>query len=117
MDRREQRFKNRTAVTKEQALNFLCANDAAEQNCEANQCGERNSNGITQPRGAATPMNCVNPPLAGSRSLAAVILHPRFFSVPNLKAFCADFCAFKCAAQGGSSFPRTVRPVCRCVRV
>ena len=25
MDRREQRFKNRTAVTKEQALNFLCA--------------------------------------------------------------------------------------------
>ena len=117
MDRREQRFKNRTAVTKEQALNFLCANDAAEQNCEANQCGERNSNGITQPRGAATPMNCVNPPLAGSRSLAAVILLPRFFFVPNLKAFCADFCAFKCAAQGGSPFPRTVRPVCRCVRV
>ena len=30
-------------------------NDAAEQNCEANQCGERNSNGITQPSGAATP--------------------------------------------------------------
>ena len=55
-------------------------------------------------------MNCVNPPLAGSRSLAAVILLPRFFSVPNLKAFCADFCAFKCAAQGGSPFPRTVRP-------
>ena len=25
MDRREQRFKKRTAVTKEQALNFLCA--------------------------------------------------------------------------------------------
>lgn len=25
MDRREQRFKNHTAVTKEQALNFLCA--------------------------------------------------------------------------------------------
>ena len=32
MDRREQRSKKRTAVTKEQALNFLCANDAAEQN-------------------------------------------------------------------------------------
>ena len=55
MDRREQRFKKRTAVTKEQTLNFLCANEAAEQNREAHQCGKRNSNGITQPSGAATP--------------------------------------------------------------
>ena len=55
MDRRKQRFKKRTAVTKEQALNFLCANEAAEQNREAHQCGKRNSNGITQPSGAATP--------------------------------------------------------------
>ena len=55
MDRREQRFKKRTAVTKEQALNFLYANEAAEQNRKAHQCGERNSNGITQPSGAATP--------------------------------------------------------------
>ena len=55
MDRREQRFKKRTAVTKEQALNFLRANEAAEQNREAYQRGERNSNGITQPSGAATP--------------------------------------------------------------
>ena len=57
MDRREQRFKKRTAVTKEQALNFLCANEAAEQNREAHRCCERNSNGITQPSGAATPRN------------------------------------------------------------
>ena len=57
MDRREQRFKKRTAVTKEQALNFLSANEAADQNREAHQCGERNSNGITQPSGAATPRN------------------------------------------------------------
>ncbi|WP_419046362.1 hypothetical protein [Dysosmobacter sp.] len=57
MDRREQRFKKRTAVTKEQALNFLCVNEAAEQNREAHQCGKRNSNGITQPSGAATPRN------------------------------------------------------------
>ena len=57
MDRREQRFKKRTAVTKEQALNFLCANEAAEQNREAHRCGERNSKGITQPSGAATPRN------------------------------------------------------------
>ena len=55
MDRREQRFKKRTAVTKEQALNFLYANEAAEQSREAHQCGKRNSNGITQPSGAATP--------------------------------------------------------------
>ena len=57
MDRREQRFKKRTAVTKEQALNFLCANEAAEQNRGALRCGERNSQGITQPSGAATPRN------------------------------------------------------------
>ena len=57
MDRREQRFKKRTAVTKEQALNFLCANEAAEQNRETHRCCERNSNGITQPSGAATPRN------------------------------------------------------------
>ena len=57
MDRREQRFKKRTAVTKEQALNFLYANEAADQNRETHQCGERNSNGITQPSGAATPRN------------------------------------------------------------
>ena len=55
MDRHKQRFKKRTAVTKEQALNFLCANEAAEQNREAHQCGKRNSNGITQPSGAAPP--------------------------------------------------------------
>ena len=55
MDRRKQRFKKRTAVTKEQALNFLYANEAAEQNREAHRCCERNSNGITQPSGAATP--------------------------------------------------------------
>ena len=57
MDRREQRFKKRTAVTKEQALNFLYANEAADQNREAHRCDERNSNGITQPSGAATPRN------------------------------------------------------------
>ena len=57
MDRREQRFKKRTAVTKEQAINFLRANDAPEQNRETHQCGKRNSNGITQPSGAATPRN------------------------------------------------------------
>ena len=57
MDRREQWFKKRTAVTKEQALNFLCVNEAAEQNREAHRCGERNSNGITQPSGAATRMS------------------------------------------------------------
>ena len=55
MDRREQRFKKRTAVTKEQALNFLCANEAGEQSRGAHRCGERNSHGITQPSGAATP--------------------------------------------------------------
>ena len=57
MDRREQRCKKRTAVTKEQALNFLYANEAAEQSREAHRWDERNSNGITQPSGAATPRN------------------------------------------------------------
>ena len=47
MDRREQRFKKRTAVTKEQPLNFLRANDAADQNREALRCGDRNSHEIS----------------------------------------------------------------------
>ena len=54
MDRCEQRFKNRTAVTKEQPLNFLRANDAADQNRETHRCGERSSHEITQPSRAAT---------------------------------------------------------------
>jgi hypothetical protein len=57
MDRREQRFKKRTAVTKEQALNFLCANEAADQNRETHRRGEGNDSGITQPNGAATLRN------------------------------------------------------------
>ena len=57
MDRRKQRSQKRTAVTKEQPLNFLRANDAADQNREALRCGERNSHEITQPSGAATPQN------------------------------------------------------------
>ena len=57
MDRRKQQFKKRTAVTKEQALNFLYANEAADQNREAHRCSARHSHGITQPSGAATPRN------------------------------------------------------------
>ena len=78
MDRREQRFKKRTAVTKEQALNFLCANEAAEQNREAHQCGKRNSNGITQPSGAATPRNSdAHKRIAVPKAFCVLWEHPR----------------------------------------
>ena len=78
MDRREQRFKKRTAVTKEQTLNFLCANEAAEQNREAHQCGERNSNGITQPSGAATPRNSdAHERIAVPKAFCVLWEHPR----------------------------------------
>ena len=78
MDRREQRFKKRTAVTKEQALNFLCANEAAEQNREAHQCGERNSNGITRPSGAATPRDSdAHKRIAVPKALCVLCEHTR----------------------------------------
>ena len=78
MDRREQRFKKRTAVTKEQALNFLYANEAAEQSREAHQCGERNSNGITQPSGAATPRNSdAHKRIAVPQAFCVLREHPR----------------------------------------
>ena len=78
MDRREQRFKKRTAVTKEQALNFLCANEAAEQNREAHQCGERSSNGITQPSGAATPRDSdAHELIAVPQAFCVLREHPR----------------------------------------
>ena len=98
MDRRKQRFKNRTPVTKEQALNFLRANDAADQNREAHQCGARNSNGITQPSGAATPRNsdahkriavpqalCVlrERPDQGLKAAKFAVLTPGHAGVPN----------------------------------
>lgn len=77
MDRRKQRFKKRTAVTKEQTLNFLCANEAAEQNREAHQRGERNSNGITQPSGAATPRNSdAHERIAAPKALCVLREHP-----------------------------------------
>ena len=77
MDRREQRFKKRTAVTKEQALNFLCANEAAEQNREAHQCGERNSNGITQPCGPAAPRNSdAHERIAVPKALCVLLEYP-----------------------------------------
>ena len=79
MDRREQRFKKRTAVTKEQALNFLCANDAADQNREAHQCGKRNSNGITQPGGAATPRDSDAHERSLSRRLSALFAETPLF--------------------------------------
>ena len=78
MDRREQRFKKRTAVTKEQALNFLCANEAAEQNREAQRGGEGNSNGITQPSGAATPRNSdAHKRIAVPKAFCVLWEHPR----------------------------------------
>ena len=65
-------------------------------------------------RGAAAlrqPALGGQPQFGGCYSAPAVFLRPEFESVLH------RFCAFKCAAQGGSPFPRTVRPVCRCVRV
>ena len=96
MDRRKQRFKKRTAVTKEQALNFLCANEAAEQNREAHQCGERNSNGITQPGGAATRMNA-----SLSRRLSAF-----FGSIPGQDLKAAKFAVL---TPGRAGFPNRAK--------
>jgi hypothetical protein len=101
MDRRKQRFKKRTAVTKEQALNFLYANEAAEQNREAHQCGKRNSNGITQPRrlGTATRMSA-----SLFRRLSA------FFEIPldqGLKS--GKVCRFKSRPRRVSEPRKTLR--------
>ena len=59
-----------------------------EKNRGTHRCEDRYSDGAARACGPAAPPNCVNPPLAGSRSSSAVILLLRFFSVPNLKAFC-----------------------------
>ena len=50
----------------------------ARQNRETHRCEARYSSGAARACGPAAPMNCVNPPLAGSRSSSAVILLPRF---------------------------------------
>ena len=77
MDRRKQRSQKRTAVTKEQPLNFLRANDAADQNREALRCGERNSHGITQPSGAAMPRDSdAHKRIAAPKALCVLREHP-----------------------------------------
>ena len=116
MDRREQRFKKRTAVAKEQALNFLCANEAAEQNREAHQCGKRNSNGITQPSGAATPQNG-DAHGARLRSEGSLLLS----DVPSVHAKMAKYALLTAAraevpnrakrSEGSDSAPHPKRPL------
>jgi len=69
-----------------------------KQNREAHQCGERNSNGITQPSGAATPRNsdahkriavpqalCVlrERPDQGLKAAKFAVLTPGHAGVPN----------------------------------
>ena len=104
MDRREQRFKKRTAVTKEQALNFLCANEAADQNREAHRCGEGNSNGITRPCGAATPRNSdAHKRIAVPQAFCVLREHPR----PRPKS--GKVCRFKSRLRRVSEPHKTLR--------
>ena len=125
MDRHKQRFKKRTAVTKEQALNFLYANEAADQNREPHRCGERNSNGITQPCGAAAPRNG-DAHGARLRSEGSLLLS----DVPSVHAKMAKYALLTAAraevpnrakrSEGSDSAPHPKRPlfrrVSRCVR-
>ena len=104
MDRREQRFKKRTAVTKEQALNFLYANEAAEQSREAHQCGKRNSNGITQPSGAATPRDSdTHKRIAVPQAFCVLREYPR----PRPKS--GKVCRFKSRPRRVSELRKTLR--------
>ena len=104
MDRRKQRFKKRTAVTKEQALNFLYANEAADQNRETHRCCERNSNGITQPSGAATPRNSdAHERIAVPKALCVLRERPR----PRPKS--GKVCRFKSRPRRVSEPRKTLR--------
>ena len=104
MDRREQRFKKRTAVTKEQPLNFLRANDAADQNREALRCGERNSHEITQPSGAATPRNSdAHKRIAVPKAFCVLREYPR----PRPKS--GKVCRFKSRPRRVSEPRKTLR--------
>ena len=125
MDRREQRFKKRTAVTKKQALNFLRANDAADQNREALRCGERNSHGLTQPSGAATPRNSdAHKRIAVPKALCVLRECPQ--PRPKSGKVCrsdtrpGEVCERAERSEGSDTTPHLKRPlfrrVCPCVR-
>ena len=125
MDRREQRFKNRTAVTKEQVLNFLCANDAADQNRGALRCGERNSHGITQPSGAATPRDIdTHKRIAVPKALCVLCEHtrsrPKSGKIRRSDTRPGDVRECAERSEGGDTTPHPkrplFRPVGRCVR-
>ena len=120
MDRREQRFKKRTAVTKEQALNFLCANEAAEQNREAHQRGERNSNGITQPSGAATPRSSdARERIAVPQALCVLREHtrprPKSGKVRRSDTRPGDVRERAARVEGNDSAPSETPPLSACV--
>ena len=97
MDRREQRFKKRTAVTKEQALDSPCANDAADQNHGVPRCREaaRGSRSPAGPRrlGTATRMSASlsrrlsaffgNTPDQGQKAAKFAVLIPGRAGFPN----------------------------------
>ena len=125
MDRREQRFKKRTAVTKEQALNFLYANEAADQNRETHRCCERNSNGITQPSGAATPRNSdAHERIAVPQALCVFRERsrprPKGGKVRRSDTRPGEVCERAERSEGSDTTPRPKRPVfrrvSRCVR-
>ena len=97
MDRREQRFKKRTAVTKEQALDFPCANDAADQNhgvprCRETATGSRSPAGPrrlgTATRMSASPFRRLSAfsgstPDQGQKAAKFAVLIPGHAGFPN----------------------------------
>ena len=120
MDRRKQRSQKRTAVTKEQALNFLCANEAAEQNREAHQCGKRNSNGNTQPSGAATPRDSdAHERIAVPQAFCVLREHPRprpkITKVRRSDTRPGDVRERVARVEGNDSAPSETPPLSTCV--
>ena len=108
MDRREQRFKKRTAVTKEQALNFLCATMRLSKTVKPINAVRETAMGSRSPAGprrlgTATRMNA-----SLSRRLSAF-----FGNTPDQGQKAAKFAVLNPAAQGfrtAQNAPRVVIP-------
>ena len=95
-------------------------NDAAEQNCEANQSGERNSNGITQPSGAATPRDSdTHKRIAVPQALCVLREYPRprpkITKVRRSDTRPGDVRERVARVEGNDSAPSETPPLSTCV--
>ena len=101
MDRREQRFKKRTAVTKEQALNFLCATMRLSKTVKLAGAAQEPAAGLRVPAGPRRLRTSTHISASLSRRLSAF-----FGNTPDQGQKAAKFAVL---TPGRAGFPNRAK--------